>query len=60
MTRLEIDGASTLIADEDGSYVALTIDDGNEWQTIFLDYSEVFRLREWLSDWIMENQEVAE
>ena len=60
MTRLEIDGASTLIADEDGSYVALTIDDGTEWQTIFLDYSEVFRLREWLSDWIMENQEVAE
>ena len=60
MTRLEIDGASTLIADESVDYVALTIDDGNEWQTIFLDYSEVFRLREWLSDWIMENQEVAE
>ena len=58
MTRLEIDGASTLIADEDGSYVALTIDDGDEWQTIFLDYGEVARLRDWLDGWLKENQEV--
>ena len=60
MTRLEIDGASTLIADESDGYVALTIDDGNECQIIFLDYSEVARLRDWLDGWLKENQEVAE
>lgn len=57
MTRLEIDGASTLIADESDGYVALTIDDGDEWQTIFLDYSEVARLRDWLDGWLRENEE---
>lgn len=60
MERLEIDGASMLIADESDGYVALTIDDGNEWQTIFLDYSEVARLRDWLDSWLKENQEAAE
>ena len=35
----------------------LTIDDGNEWQTIFLDYSEVARLQDWLWQWLRENEE---
>jgi hypothetical protein len=61
MTRLEIEGASTLVAEEsDRGYMALTIDGGENWETIFLDYSDAFRLREWLSDWMLENQEEDE
>ena len=62
MKRLEIDGAASLVADESDGHVALTIDDGDEWQTIHLEYGEVARLRDWLSYWcrLMENEEVAE
>jgi hypothetical protein len=59
MTRLEIEGAASLVADESDGYVTLTIDDGDNWETIFLDYSEVKRLQEWLAKWLEENQENA-